>query len=155
MINGLRRTDRGNGGHCMLDVDSHFGSWDEPLHYTRPRLDDGSYGEGCVRCDAATAFQITLSVVQSLFKRSGEHDDKGRPVFASKRQLTEVLNKAGLASGNQAAARWISALIEQFCVSADSKNELPDRPIITSSGPRGATIFTWHQIPADDGVSGQ
>jgi hypothetical protein len=153
VIIALKRTDRGNGGHWMLDVDSHFGSWDEPLHYTRPRLDDGSYGGGCVLCDAAAAFQITLGDVQRLFQQYGERDDEGRPVFASKRQLTDALNKAGLTSGNDGAARWINALTLRFCVSDDSKDEFPDRPIITSSGPRRATIFTWRGLELNEGVA--
>jgi hypothetical protein len=155
VIIALRQTDRGNGGHWQLDVDSHFGSWDEPLYYTRPRLDDGSYGGGCVLCDAAAAFQITLGDVQRLFQQHGERDDKGRPVFASKRQLTEALNKAGLASGNDAAARWINVLIQRFCVTDDSENEFPDRPIITSKGPRRATIFTWRGLGLNEGVAEQ
>jgi hypothetical protein len=153
VIIGLKRTDRGNGGNWTLDVESHFGSWDEPLHYTRPRLDDGSYGEGCVLCDAATALSINLEGVQRLFETHGEQDDMGRLVFTSKRKLTEALNKAGIASGNDAAAKWINALIPRFCISEDSKNEFPDRPIITSSGPRGATIFTWRELGPDEGVT--
>jgi hypothetical protein len=77
----------------------------------------------------------------------------GRPVFASKRQLTDALNKAGFASGNDGAARWINALTQRFGVSDDSENEFPDRPIIKSSGPRTAIIFTWRGIPADQEVS--
>ena len=125
VIIGLKRMDRGNGGHWVLDVDSHFGSWDEPLHYTRPRLDDGSYGEGCVLCDAATAFSINLDGVQRLFETHGERDDEGRLVFTSKRKLTDALNKAGLASGNDAAAKWINALIQRFCVCEMTKDKLP------------------------------
>jgi hypothetical protein len=153
VIIGLKQTDRRNGGHWILDVESHFGSWDEPLHYTRPRLDDGSYGGGCVLVDAAAAFQITLGAVQRLFETHGERDDLGRLVFTSKRKLTEALNKAGLASGNDGAKRWIGALIQRFCVSDDSKNEFPDRPIITSSGLRRATIFTWCGLGSNEKVT--
>jgi hypothetical protein len=153
VIIGLKRTDRGNGGHWMLDVESHFGSWDEPLHYTRPRLDDGSYGGGCVLCDAATAFQITVGGVERLFQGYGERDEEGRPVFTSKRKLTEALNKSGLTSGNDGAAKWINALIQYFCVFELSKNKLPDRPVITRTGPRQATIFTWRGLAVNEGVA--
>ena len=46
------------------------------------------------------------------------------PVFASKRQLTDALNKARLTSGNDAAARWINALIQRFCVSDDAEGRV-------------------------------
>ena len=68
--------------------------------------------------------------------------------FRSKRRLTEVLIQVGLASGNQAADGWIGALIERFCVPEHTAEGRPDKPIVTSAGPRNATVFTWRDKPA-------
>jgi hypothetical protein len=153
VIIGLKRIDRKNGGHWTLDVESHFGSWDEPLHYTRPRLDDGSYGGGCVLCNAATAWNVNLEDVQRLFETHGERDDMGRLVFTSNRKLTEALKAAELVSGNDSAEKWIRALIQQFCVADDAKDIPLDRPIITRSGTRNATVFTWRGLAVNGGVT--
>ena len=100
----LQRTQREDGGRWQMDVDSHFGSWDEPLHYMRPRLTDGSRGAGVVRCTALEGQGLDRERVRELFEVHGDRDDQGRPRFTSGRQLIDAAKAAGLISGVSSSA---------------------------------------------------
>lgn len=142
VIMGLRRTSKEAGGRWQLDVESHFGSWDEPISYERPVRSDGEPGEGCTRCSSVRAFNLTLDAVTEIFRMYGQVDESGRRYFASKRALTEGLKSAGLASGNGSAADLIRAITRDFCLPAAVPDVDPERPFRTSQGKRNATLFT-------------
>jgi hypothetical protein len=142
VIIGLRRTPRSGGGRWQIDVESHFGSWDEPIYYERPLLKDKTRGEGCVRCRATRALEVSLPRLERVFEQSGEQDEDGRLCFRSKRQLTEALIKARLASGKADANHQINAILRDF-VPEPAAEPSSGRPIVTSKGPRKATVFTW------------
>ena len=138
----LRRTSREDGGRWQVDVDSWFGSWDEPLYYERPKLHDGTRGAGCVRCTASEAFGLPLERVRALFADRGERDEKGRAFFPSKARLIEALTAEKLASGNADGAEVIKAIQRDYSAPAGAR-VVYGKPIATSDGPRNATVFTW------------
>jgi hypothetical protein len=143
---GLRRTSKEDGGRWELNVESHFGSWDEPIHYQRPTLPSGDRGRGCVRCGAAEAWGLGLDTLEDFFRRFAEHDPKdpmSRPTFASKTKLREALIQAGHATGNSTADSIVAALVREHCVPKGSAWRVDSRPIVTSEGPRSAVVFEW------------
>lgn len=144
VIIGLQRVSREKGGRWKVDVESHFGSWDEPLYYTRPRREDGSPGGGgCVRCDAVTGRGLSPETVERLFLERGERNGEDQPYFRSKRHMTEVLIAAGHARGNADASQIISAVLREMAVPAEQAQEQAERPIVTTKGDRNARVMTW------------
>ncbi len=142
VIIGLKRTSKEDGWRWKLDVESHFGSWDEPIFYERPLRPDGERGEGCVPCDASRAFNISLEQVLDLFHRFGETDDLGRRFFRSKRALTAALITAQIASGNARSESVIDAIMRDFSQPEGGSEPASVRPIHISSGSRSAFVFT-------------
>ena len=114
----LQRTQREDGGRWQIDVDSHFGSWDEPLHYMRPRLTDGSRGAGVVRCTALEGQGLDRDRVRELFRIHGDRDEKGRPRFQSQRALIEAAKAAGLISATSSSAgdEFVTALRRDLAI---------------------------------------
>lgn len=144
VIVNIKQTDRNHGGRWALDVESHFGSWEQPLHYERPLLPDGTRGGGCVLCSATQAYGLSLNIVESVFTRFATPDDTGRPHFPSKNKLTEGLISARHATGNGDGANLINAIIRDFCVPKGAPEDR-ERPIETSEGRRKAVVFTWRR----------
>ena len=147
VIAHLKRTQREDGGRWELNVESHFGSWEAPIHYERPRLHDANgseyRGSGCVACTASKARGLAEGVVRQLFLEQGTRDDLGRPVIPSKRKLREALQAAGLASGSNAVADdMVAAIVRDYCAPEGARWG-DDRPIRTKTGAREALIFTW------------
>ncbi len=138
----LRRTSKQGAGSWELDVESHFGSWEEPLYYTRPTREDGSAGSGCVAVAAAEAFGLGLENLEELFRRHGEPDEQGRPAFASKRRLIDALKQAGHATGDGDGAKIIAAVEREYCA-PKGQSWRGDLPVGTAAGPRNAIIYTW------------
>ena len=143
VVIALKRTSKEDGGRWEINVESHFGSWEEPIHYERPLLDDGERGFGCVRCGAAHAWGLNLDTVGELFDRFGERDEQGRPVFPSKKKLTDALIAAKHASGNSDGGKIVSAIFRDYCISKGAARRDKSRPIATGDGPRNAVVFTW------------
>jgi hypothetical protein len=143
VIIGLQRVSREKGGRWKLDVESHFGSWDEPIYYERPRREDGTPGGGCVRCDAVTGRGLSRETIERLFFERGERDAQGQPFFPSKRRMTEALIAAGHARGNDDAGQIISAVLRELAVPAELAQEQAERPIVTAKGERNALVMTW------------
>jgi hypothetical protein len=142
VIVALRRTSREDGGRWQLDVESHFGSWDEPLYYERPSLPDGTRGAGCVACSAAQAHGLKEETVRQLFVNHGERDPSGLLSIPSKRKLRDALIEAKLAAGNEQGDRIVAAILRDFCVPEHARTFKPDRLILTREGPRSAKVFT-------------
>lgn len=138
----LRRTSREDGGRWALDVESHFGSWEEPRHYERPRRANGERGAGCVPCSASEAHGISLTALREVFAEHGDEID-GRRTFASRRKLIEALEAAKLASGHATGEEIVRAILRDHCAPESSGWRGADRPIMTSPGPRNATVFRW------------
>jgi hypothetical protein len=143
VVIGLRRTSREDGGRWQLDVESHFGSWDEALYYERPRLPDGTRGGGCVLCSAADAHGLKFETVRDLFVKHGARDDQGRPTFASKRKLRDALQAEKLAGGNAQGDEAVSAILRDYATPEHAAGRNLDRPILTRDGPRDAVVSTW------------
>lgn len=144
VIIGLKRTTKEDGGRWELNVESHFGSWDEPTHYERPLSEDGERGFGCIVCSATQAWGLDLETVRDLFERfAPERDDSGRPRFPSKAKLIEGLIASGRATGNADGGKVVNAIMKDFCVPKGSAWRHESRPILTSDGPRHATVFDW------------
>ncbi len=147
VVANLKRTQREDGGRWELNVESHFGSWEQPIHYERPRVrdEDGHErrGAGCVSCTASEARGLADSVVRQLFIEHGTRDALGRPTIPSKRKLREALQAAGLASGsNGQADLMVAAIVRDYCAPEGARWG-DDRPIRTKTGPRDALVFTW------------
>lgn len=147
VVANLKRTQREDGGRWELNVESHFGSWEQPIHYERPRVSDEDgherRGAGCVHCTASEAQGLSEGMVRQLFVERGERDALGRPVIPSKRKLREALQAAGLASGsNGQADLMVGAIVRDYCA-PEAARWGDDRPIRTKTGPRDALIFTW------------
>jgi len=149
VVIGLQRISKDKGGRWKLDVESHFGSWDEPIYYERPRREDGTPGGGCVRCDAVTGRGLSRETVERLFFERGERDDEGRPFFASKRRMTEALIAAGHARGHADASQIISAVLREMAVRADQAQDQADRPVLSTKGDRNALVMTWRGSGAE------
>ena len=143
VVIALRRTSREDGGRWQLDVESHFGSWEEPLYYERPRLPDGTRGGGCVVCSASEAHGLRFGTVRDLFLKHADRDDLGHLFFGSKRKLREALVAAKLAAGNQKGDEMIGSIMKDYCIPEYAKDRHLDRPILTRDGDRGATVFIW------------
>jgi hypothetical protein len=143
VVIALRRTSREDGGRWQLDVESHFGSWEEPLYYERPRLPDGTRGGGCVLCTASEAHGIRFETLRRLFIDHGDRDDAGHPFFASKRKLREALLEAKLAGGNFRGDEMVAAIMRDYCVPEYAKARHLDRPVLTKDAERNALVFTW------------
>ena len=142
VIIGLKRTSKDGGGRWSVDVESHFGSWDEPLHYERPTREDGTRGGGCVLCTASEAHGLSEQAVHDLFAQ-GELDDRGRRFFSSKRKLIDALITTKHATGNSDGAEMVTAIIRDYCAPEHATGWGDDRPIVTREGKRSATVFTW------------
>ena len=142
VIIGLKRTSKDGGGRWSVDVESHFGSWDEPLHYERPTREDGTRGGGCVLCTASEAHGLSEQAVHDLFAQ-GELDDRGRRFFSSKRKLIDALITTKHATGNSDGAEMVTAIIRDYCAPEHATGWGGDRPIVTREGKRTATVFTW------------
>ena len=150
VIIGLRRTSKEGGGRWQLDVESHFGSWDEPLHYERPLRKDGTRGGGCVLCTATEAYGLSEAAVRDLFTAQGELDERGRRFFGSKRRLTEALIAAKHATGNNDVRRYDPCHHPRLLRPRACHRQLGCRPPHrhTSEGKRSATVFTWRMRDA-------
>lgn len=143
VVIALKRTSKEDGGRWELNVESHFGNWEQPIHYERPLRDDQTRGHGCVLCGAAEAWGLGLEAVRELFERLGGPDDQLRPTFPSKRKLIEALIQAGHASGNADGSSIVSAILRDYCMPKGSTWRDQTRPIVTAEGKRGATVFSW------------
>jgi hypothetical protein len=142
VIAQLRRTQREDGGRWRLDVESHFGSWDEPLYYERPLRPDGTRGSGCVLCTASEAHGLDEATVRRIFEQHGEPDRTGRPVIPSKTRLRAALIAEGCSSGNAQADAMVASIVRDYC-RPEGADWGQDRPIVTIEGPRKAIVFTW------------
>jgi hypothetical protein len=145
VVIALRRTSREDGGRWQLDVESHFGSWEAPIYYERPRLPDGTRGGGCSVCTAAEAHGLKFQTVRELFARHGDRDAQGRPFFASKRKLRDALHAAKLAAGNAQGDQVVDAVLRDYAVAEHAADRNPDRPIVTRDGPNRAVVITWRR----------
>ena len=142
VIIGLKRTSKESGGSWEVNVESHFGSWDEPLHYERPKREDGERGFGCVLCSASEAHGLDFAALERVFQRHGLPDGTGRPAFSSARKLIEALIAEKHATGNADGQVQVRAIRADHC-RPEGAVWGDDRPIETSTGKRNATVFTW------------
>ena len=146
VVSSLKRTSKEDGGRWEFNVESHFGNWDEPLHFERPKLDDGTRGGGCVLCTASDAHGLDEATIRRVFANHGERVN-GRPVIPSKRKLREALKVEKLASGNSQADAMVHSIVIDFCAPETTAHTWgKDRPIVTSDGPKRATVFTWRMV---------
>ena len=148
-VAALKRTSKEDGGRWELNVESHFGNWEEPLYFERPRLEGGKRGGGCVLCTASEAHGLDEATVRRVFANYGERVD-GRPVIRSKRKLSEALQAEKLCSGNSQGDEMVRAIVVDFCAPDTAHTWGKDRPIVTSKGPRNATIFTWRMVEREE-----
>lgn len=143
VIIALKRTSKDGGGRWEVDVESHFGSWDEPLYYERPQTADGGFGGGCVPCTASEAHGVDYETLQKLFQQHGELRE-GQLVISSKKKLGEAIQAEGLASGNGQAGEVVTAILRDHCAREESIGPRKDAaPIWTRDGARNATEFHW------------
>ncbi len=151
VVAALKRTSKEDGGRWELDVESHFGSWEEPVHFERPAREDGTRGGGCVPCTASEARGLDEATVRRLFVKHGERVN-GRPVIASKRKLREALQFEKIAVGNAMGDEMVHAIVVDYCAPDTAHTWGKDRPIVTSDGPRNATVFTWRIVEPEEPV---
>lgn len=110
VIGTLRR----NGGAWSLNVDSHHGSWDDPIHYTRPKRSDGTAGCGAIATTLGDAKGITIERIRDLFVEGGQRTDEiPEPHFKSMRQLKEAIIAAAWTSNSPQAETLIRNVIER------------------------------------------
>ena len=145
VVAALKRTSKEDGGRWEFNVESHFGNWDEPLHFERPKLEDGTRGGGCVLCTASEAHGLDEATVRRVFANHGERVN-GRPVIPSKRKLREALQAEKLASGNAQGDQMVRSIVSDYCAPETAHTWGEDRPIVTSDGPKNATVFTWRMV---------
>ncbi|MEM7412926.1 MAG: AAA family ATPase [Myxococcota bacterium] len=132
------------GGAWEMKVASHFGTWDDPLVFTRPMC-DGKPGFGVVPTSHAETNDIDISWLQELFESHGERSDayEGCLHFGSATKLKAALAKNGITSTpNQEA---IDADIRrQFCFwPTTSPMNRDGKPIEVLDGSRSARIYVW------------
>lgn len=143
VIVALKRTSKDGGGRWEVDVESHFGSWDEPLYYERPQRAGGDYGGGCVVCTASEAHGVDYATLQRVFEQHAEPEGS-RLVIKSKKKLGEALQAEGLATGNGQAGEVVNAILRDHCAREASIGPRKDAaPIWTRDGARNATEFVW------------
>ncbi len=146
VIANLKRSKGIGGFSWELDVESHFGSWEEPITYRRPERDDGKIGAGCVLCSATEARGLDEATLRKLFEQYGTADrDTGRRCFESQNLMIEALEKAGFAGeGSRSDGQELAARIKrEFCADpAAIRTETRERALIwTYPGTRNAIRF--------------
>ncbi len=122
---------------------SHFGSWDEPRYYERPRLGDGTRGSGCVLTGPAEGYGVSEADVERLFRDYGARDDPERLWFGSQRSLIDALKQAGLATGQGHGQEIAYAIERQYGVPDHIVSWGSERPILLGTGARAAKTYTW------------
>lgn len=153
VVIALRRTSKEDGGRWQLDVESHFGSWEEPIYYERPTRPDGTRAGGCVPCSASEAHGFKYATVHQLFRDYGDRNAEGHAFFASKRKMIEAMQAAKLAGGNRQGEEAVAAILRDYAIPDYLASRHPDRPILTSEGDRNAVVMTWRmaETPEDAG----
>jgi len=138
-----------SGPAWTLAVDSHFGSWEEPLYYQRPSTPAGS-GWGAVPTTLTRSRGIDIEKVQDLFNKHGqETTEEPRKHFPSLRTLKAAIVAAGWTS-NQARAETLARSVERlYAVRHDAPAvKAGGTPILIYDGPRKAKQYVW--IATDD-----
>lgn len=131
------------GPAWTLEVDSHFGSWDDPLYYGRPETADGP-GMGAVPTTPTEARNIDLRTVCRLFWDHGDKDDQKRPCFSSQTKLIAAIQAASWTSNNDEATALSASVQAEHAVSADAPpTKRSGKAIYISVGPRNAKVLTW------------
>jgi AAA domain/TOTE conflict system, Archaeo-Eukaryotic Primase domain len=146
VVASLKRTKSAEGFSWELDVESHFGSWDQPITYRRPHRADGTPGAGCVLCSASEARGLDEAAVRALFEKHGTIDPAtGHQCFESQRALIAALEASGFAGGGsrsdgQVLARRIET---EFSAAGDGvrTKRTDEALILTYAGRRGAIRF--------------
>jgi hypothetical protein len=148
----LQRVAKDQGGKWSLDVESHFGSWEMPLYYQRPKRGDG-WGYGCIGCTATQAHGLSRESVCALFEQYGELKN-GKRAFPSTRKLRLAVIAAGLATGNDSADKRIKAILDEL-TTPHANRVCAARPILVESGQhdRSPVVFTWQHGGSEDAES--
>ncbi len=144
----LKRVSAADGGAWELNVESHFGNWDEPIAYKRPKFDDGGWGFGCVRCSGAEARGVSGDALRAVFMKHGTRDgDDGSVSFASQGRLIEALRAEGLVEGDsrEAGQRIIRSIEPHFIADHQADDKIRRRyPVWREEGGHGkATSYRW------------
>jgi AAA domain/TOTE conflict system, Archaeo-Eukaryotic Primase domain len=146
VIVSLKRTKSAEGFSWEMDVESHFGSWDDPITYRRPARTDGTPGAGCQLCSAAQSRGLDESAVCRLFEQYGTIDPTtGRKGFESQRAMIAALEAAGFAGeGSRSDGQELARRIErEYSAPSDSvRTATREAALIwTYPGSRGARRF--------------
>lgn len=133
------------GPAWALNVESHFGSWDKPLHYTRPDL-DGKPGAGAIATTATKARGVSIERVCELFAEHGERSDEiPQPHFSSRRSLESALIKAGWTTNKGEAGALADSISREHAADANAGDlRKAGKPILLhKGGKRNATLYVW------------
>jgi RecA-family ATPase len=146
----LSRVNRIDGGSWSVDVESHFGSWDEPITYKRPEGADGKPGVGCVLCSATDSRGLSEEKVRELFAKYAQRDETGRAQFPSRRRFEEAMQTARLvAEGSRSSAQdYVKAIERDLCADGDGlendwKNMRPIWIYRAGTGNNAAKRYVW------------
>jgi hypothetical protein len=148
----LNRINRTDGGSWSLDVESHFGNWDEPITYRRPEGEDGRAGAGCVLCTATDSRGLSEERVRDLFASHAPRGEGGRAQFASKRQFEQAMQDAGVVAGNSrsTAQDYVKAIERDMCADGNSidnewKNKRPIWTYRTETKSNAPIRYVWRE----------
>lgn len=144
----LRRLSPADGGSWELNVESHFGNWDQPIMYRRPTLSEGGWGFGCVRCSATNARGISGEALRAVFMKHGERESEdGAPYFPSQTKLIDALRAEGFVEGKSrdAAQKVIRCIEQDYIAQNNAEDKIRSRyPVWQEIGGRGKpTQYTW------------
>ena len=89
--------------------------------------------------------EVIRQSIRRVFVNHGERVN-GRPVIPSKRKLREALQAEKLASGNAQGDQMVRSIVSDYCAPETAHMWGEDRPIVTSDGPKKATVFTWRMV---------
>ena len=140
---------RAGSGRWKLDNSGYFATWDDPIFYQRPEVENGKPGTGCVRCTETEARGVGLADALKLFAEYGEKTVDGY-AFASKTKMIEAIGACealGRPTNKETRERIANAIKADFAA-WENAPDAATRPVrIRASGQ--AHVFTWIGVDSE------
>lgn len=138
------------GDGWTMNVESHFGNWDEPISFRRPIAAGGFKGMGCEITTVAGAKGLSLEAVRQAFVNQGKFDEGAREwQIDSQNKLIDALIEEGLVAENARATGQSAVRAIESTYGCDwdlSPKWLANYAVRfkNGAGPRGAKVYRFN-----------